>query len=314
MKKYRALEIWFVCLGIKIYLCLCIQNPHKAMNSKIPAYLTEKNNIIRLILFTAAFALLFINIFKPFGSRDWYKISDLKFFIFASLIVLVGMLVVVVSRLIMLAYVRKNSLTYWQYGLWVLAEILAMSMFYALFTKFIPKENVNRDFVEIFNDSAFHASLILLLPYAILWLYFSWRDKTRMLEKLSQEDQSAEAPKKALIAFPDEKGELKISIMLDNLLYVDSADNYATIHYLNKSRLSHFLIRNSLKWMEENLTIDSPLVRCHRSFIVNLDKVKVLRKTKDGIYLDLDAENTPDIPVSKTYYERVMNKFSKYSV
>jgi hypothetical protein len=40
----------------------------------------------------------------------------------------------------------------------------------------------------------------------------------------------------------------------------------------------------------------------------------VLRKTKDGIYLDLDAENTPDIPVSKTYYERVMNKFSKYSV
>ena len=135
-----------------------------------------------------------------------------------------------------------------------------------------------------------------------------------MLEKLSQEDQSAEAPKKALIAFPDEKGELKISIMLDNLLYVDSADNYATIHYLNKSRLSHFLIRNSLKWMEENLTIDSPLVRCHRSFIVNLDKVKVLRKTKDGIYLDLDAENTPDIPVSKTYYERVMNKFSKYSV
>ena len=177
MKKYRALEMWFVCLGIKIYLCLCIQNPHKAMNSKIPAYLTEKNNIIRLILFTAAFALLFINIFKPFGSRDWYKISDLKFFIFASLIVLVGMLVVVVSRLIMLAFVRKNSLTYWQYGLWVLAEILSMSMFYALFTKFIPKENVNRDFVQIFNDSAFHASLILLLPYSILWLYFSWRDK-----------------------------------------------------------------------------------------------------------------------------------------
>jgi DNA-binding LytR/AlgR family response regulator len=306
--------MWFVCLHRKTYLCLCFLIPRKTMNNKIPAYLTEKNNIIRLILFTAAFALLFINIFKPFGSRDWYKISDLKFFIFASLIVLVGMLVVVVSRLIMLAYVRKNSITYGQYGLWVLAEILSMSMFYALFTKFIPKENAMRDFVQIFNDSAFHASLILLLPYAILWLYFSWRDKTHMLEKLSQEDQPAEVPKKTLIAFPDEKGELNISIMLENLLYVDSADNYATIYYLNKSKLSHFLLRNSLKWMEENLTTESSLVRCHRSFIVNLDKVKVLRKTKDGIYLELDAENTPDIPVSKTYYERVMNRFSKYSV
>ncbi len=51
-----------------------------------------------------------------------------------------------------------------------------------------------------------------------------------------------------------------------------------------------------------------------RSYIVNLDMVKVLRKTKDGIFLEMDALNTPDIPVSKTYYERVMDKFSKYSV
>lgn len=135
-----------------------------------------------------------------------------------------------------------------------------------------------------------------------------------MLERMKQEDKMVELPKKNLIAFLDEKGEFKISIVLENLLYVDSADNYATIHYLNKSKLSHFLIRNSLKWMEENLTKETPLVRCHRSYIVNLDKVKVLRKTKDGIFLELDALNTSDIPVSKTYYERVMTKFSKYSV
>ena len=284
------------------------------MNTKVPVYMYEKNNIIRLILFTAIFALLFINIFKPFGSRDWYKISDFKFLVFASLIVLVGMLVVVVSRLIMMAYVRKNTLTYLRYGAWVLAEILAMSMFYAVFTKFIPAENADRDFLQIYYDSTLHAALILLLPYSILWLYFSWREKNMMLEQMKQDDKTADFPKKNLIGFTDEKGELKISIMLENLLYVDSADNYATIHYLNKSKISHFLIRNSLKWMEENMTKETPLVRCHRSYLVNLDKVKVLRKTKDGILLELDAINTPDIPVSKTYYERVMTKFSQYSV
>ena len=170
-----------------------------------------------------------------------------------------------------------------------------------MFSKFIPKEGANRDFLDIFHKSTVNTSLVLLLPYSILWLYFSWRDKDIMLEKMSQEEPVVELPKKNLIAFPDEKGELRISIMLENLLYVDSADNYATIHYLNKSKLSHFLIRNSLKWMEENLTKDSPLVRCHRSYVVNLDKVKVLRKTKDGIYLELDAVNTPDIPVRKPY-------------
>ena len=285
------------------------------MNTKIPAYLYEKSNVVRLILLTATFALLFINIFQPFGSRGWYPhISDFKYFFFSSLIILTGMLVVVVSRLIMLAYTKKNDLYLWQYLIWILVEIVAMSLFYTLFSKYIPKEGLNRDILEIFRQSTINTSLVLLLPYAILWLYFSWRDKNNLLEKLAKAEPNVEVAKKNLVAFSDEKGELKISIMLENLLYVDSADNYATIHYLNKSKLSHYLIRNSLKWMEENLTKDSPLVRCHRSYIVNLDKVKVLRKTKEGIFLELDTDNTPDIPVSKTYYERVMSKFSKYTV
>ena len=285
------------------------------MNTKIPAYLYEKSNVIRLILLTATFALLFINIFQPFGSRGWYPhISDFKYFFFSSLIILTGMLVVVVSRLIMLSYTKKSDLYLWQYLLWIVIEIVAMSLFYTLFSKYIPKEGLNRDILEIFRQSTINTSLVLLLPYAILWLYFSWRDKNNLLQKLAKAEPSVEVAKKNLIAFPDEKGELKISIMLENLLYVDSADNYATIHYLNKSKLSHYLIRNSLKWMEEHLTKDSPLVRCHRSYIVNLDKVKVLRKTKEGIFLELDTDTTPDIPVSKTYYERVMSKFSNYTV
>jgi membrane-associated phospholipid phosphatase len=95
----------------------------------------EKGNITRLILFTALFALLFINIFQPYNSRDWYPgISEFKYFFFSSLIILTGMLVVVVSRLIMLAFTKKNSLLVWQYACWILVEILAMS----LFTPFLP--------------------------------------------------------------------------------------------------------------------------------------------------------------------------------
>jgi len=284
------------------------------VNTKIPSYLYDKANINRLIFFTAIFALLFVNIFQPFGSRAWYpNISDFKYFFFSSLIILIGMLVVVISRYILLQYVRKHSLTYFQYALWVMAEILAMSLFYSLFTKFIPEEGLKRDFVEIFHKSTVNTSLVLLLPYSILWLYFSWSDKNNLLQKIAEEDQHTGAQRKNSIAFPDEKGELRITIMLENLLYIDSSDNYVTIHYLNKSKLSHFLIRNTLKWMDDNLTNDSQLVRCHRSYIVNLDQVKVIRKDKGGIMMELDIVNTPDIPVSASYYERVMSKFSHYS-
>jgi len=285
------------------------------MNTKIPSYLYDKSNINRLILFTALFAVLFINIFQPFGSRGWYPyVSDIRYFFFSSLIILVGMLVVVVSRLGMLWFVKKHAVSYVQYVLWVLAEILAMSLFFSLFTKFIPKEGLHRDFIEIFHKSTFNTSLVILLPYSILWLYFSWRDKNNLLQKLTLTDQVAEVQRKNLIAFPDEKGVPRITIMLENLLYIDSADNYVTIHYLNKSKLSHFVIRNSLKWMDEHLTKESQLVRCHRSFIVNLDMVKVIRKNKEGIFMELDVVNTPDIPVSNSYYEQVMLKFSYYSI
>ena len=284
------------------------------MNGKIPVYLYEKGNSTKTIVFTAVFALLFINLFEPFGSRDWYPgVSDIKYFAFSSLIILTGMLVVVISRLILTAYSRRHDVLYWKYALWILCEIVAMAIFYTLFAKFFPKDGVERDLTEIFQQSLINTALVLLLPYAISWLYFSWKDKSAMLDDI-EKMRPADSRSKNLIAFPDEKGDLKISVMLENLLYIESADNYATIHYLNKSGISHFLLRNSLKWIEERYTSETPLTRCHRSYIVNMDKVKILKKIKGGIVIEIDAERTPDIPVSKTYYASFMDKFSQYSV
>lgn len=285
------------------------------MDKKIPYYLLERRNTIRLILFTACFALLFINIFQPFGSRNWYpNVSEFKYFFFSSLIILTGMLVVVISRLLLGLYAKKNEVNYLQYAGWVFSEIIAMSLFYALFSKYVPEGGEGRDFFVLLKNSAINTSLVLLLPYVMFFLYLSWRENNRLLSERVSDALSPGISKKGLIGFSDEKGELKISIMLENLIYIDSADNYATIHYINKEKMTKFLIRNSLKWMEHNLIKGTPLVRCHRSCIVNLDKVKVLRKTKAGIFLELDAPGVTDIPVSKTYYDKVMEKFSQYSI
>lgn len=283
------------------------------MNSKIPEYIYEKSNIIQLVLFTAAFALFFINVFQPFGSRDWYPdISDFTYFFFSSLIILTGMLVIAASRFIMWKYAKNNEISYLLYVIWVFVEILAMSIFFSLFAKFALEGGAQRDLAQVFKAAITNTSLVLLLPYLISWLYLSWKDKNDKLLRLKLQSNAEPESHKRLISFPDEKGEIKITLAADNLLFIESADNYITIHYLNKAKLSRFLLRNSLKKLEE-LTQETTLVRCHRSYIINLDKVKVMRKTKDGIFLELDAINTPDIPVSKTFYPQVMEKFSQYS-
>ena len=47
-----------------------------ALTRKIPTFHYEKSNLLRLVLFTAVFDLIFINLYKPFSSLTWYPVSE----------------------------------------------------------------------------------------------------------------------------------------------------------------------------------------------------------------------------------------------
>lgn len=274
----------------------------------IPSYLNEKQNIIRLVLFTSLFALVFINTYSPFGADRWYNLTRFEFFTFSSLVILVGVLVVVISRIIMYHTSKKHSIIIWQYLVWIGAEIFSMAIVYTLFEKLFLKDP--RLFTELVKNSSRNTALVLLLPYSISWLYFSWRDKKEQIERLADSPPSSDNSRN-MIPFYDDKGILKFSVMKENLLYLESAENYVNICYLNKGKVSKYLLRDTLKKMEESF-IGTEIVRCHRSYIVNFEKVKVIRKDKDGLKLEFDNPSMADIPVSKTYVNTVMQTFSKY--
>ena len=277
-------------------------------DQKIPSYIYGKQNIVRLILWTALFALVFINIYKPFSSTSWYKVSEFKFFVFSSLIILTGVLVVVLSRIILFHWGKRHAITVRAYAIWIVLEIFFMSLFYTIYTLVL---NPEREYMEVFNDSAVNTSLVLLLPYSVLHLYFSYKEKERQL-RLLEENQTEAAVRQSVFSFYDEKNELRLSVKRSNLLYLESADNYVCILYLNKGQLTKFMLRNSLKAIEESLA-DTNVLRCHRSFMVNFDQVKVIRREKEGVYLELGIEKVPDIPISKTYSEKVTRWFQTYS-
>jgi hypothetical protein len=274
----------------------------------IPSYLNVKQNIIRLVLFTSLFALVFINAYSPFGADRWYNLTRLQFFTFSSLTILVGVLVVVISRIIMYHFSKNHTLNLWQYLLWIAAEIFSMAVAYTLFEKIFLKDP--RLFTELLKNSCRNTALVLLLPYSVLWLYFSWRDKKEQIERLADSPAFSDSSRN-MIPFYDDKGILKFSVMKENLLYLESAENYVNICYLNKGKVSKYLLRDTLKKMEESFT-GTEIVRCHRSYIVNFEKVKVIRKEKDGLKLEFDNPHMADIPVSKTYVNTVMQTFSKF--
>jgi len=275
----------------------------------VPAFLYQKRNIIRLILFTSLFALVFINIYAPFGADRWFDLDQLEFFTYSSLVILTGVLVVVISRIIMYYYGKRHAINHYNYFAWIAGEIFMMALFYTLFETLVLKDP--RNFYELLKLSARNTALVLLLPYSIMWLYFSWRDKKEQIERMAGIQEGSGNPRD-MIPFYDEKSVLKFSVKKENLLYLESAENYVSICYLNKGRISKYLLRDTLKRMEENFN-GTGIIRCHRSYMVNFEKVKVIRKDKDGLKLELETPAVIDLPVSKTYVDNVMQTFSMFS-
>lgn len=274
----------------------------------IPHYLNKKENIVQLILFTSLFALVFINIYSPFGVDKWFNLTKLEFLTYSSIIILAGVLVVVLSRLIMYHVCKKHVINLWQYLLWIFAEILFMALVYALFDKLFLKDT--RIFTELVKVSARNTALVLLLPYSVMWLYFSLHDKKEQIDRMV-DIKSFSGNTRDMIAFYDDKSILKFSVKRDNLLYIESSENYVSICYLNKGNVSKYLLRDTLKKIEE-IFAGTDIIRTHRSYMVNFEKVKVIRKDKDGLRLELESPSAIDIPVSKTYIDLVMQTFSRY--
>lgn len=181
------------------------------MRRKIPPYIYKKSNLVLLVVFTAVFALLFINIYKPFESHQWYPITKFEYFLYSSLIILTGVLVVVISRIVLFYYTKSRTLTYWQYIIWVAADIFFMSLFYTLYSYTLEE---TRDFAEVFRSSVINTSLILLLPYSISILYLSWKEKSKQVVALEEERIHGEdSPlSSGTFTFYDEKGKLQLSV------------------------------------------------------------------------------------------------------
>ena len=274
----------------------------------ISEYLCEKRKIIQLILFTSIFALVFINIYSPFGIAKWLTYTRLEFLTYSSLVILAGVLVVVVSRIIMYNVCQQRIINLWQYLLWIFAEIFFMALFYAIFDKLLL--NDSRLFTDLVKVSAKNTALVLLIPYTIMWLYFSWNEKKEQIERLA-DIQSYSDNSREMIAFYDDKSVLRFSLKRESLLYIESSENYISICYINKGKVSKYLLRDTLKKMEE-MFAGQDIIRTHRSYMVNFEKVKVIKRDKDGFSLELDSPLAIDIPVSKTYIDPVMKTFSRY--
>lgn len=283
------------------------------MNKRIPEYFLEKTQLIATVTFAVLFAIVFLNIYIPFSDTAWFRLGDSVFFLFTAGFAAISICILIASRILMYHSKKWFKMTDLEYVLWCFAEVVLICIFYTFVTVDVQKP-AEMPPLQIFGKAFLYGVICLIIPYTIAGMYFAIVDKNRTIRLMSSKgfasDQEPFRGVESQITLFDNSGSLKLSIKSSSLYYIESDDNYIKVWYTDsKGELKTYMLRCRLKTIEDSFKGTS-LIRCHRKYIVNSDKVKVLRKESEGYFLDLDNVDIPPIMVTKTYMENVLSRFS----
>ncbi len=292
------------------------------MNKYLPEFLLGKNQMLGTVTFSVLFAIVFLNIYIPFSDTAWFRLGDSIFFLFTAGFIFISMLILIASRILMYHTRKWFRMTYLIYILWSIAEVVLICAFYTFVTIDV-QQPATLTAMEIFSKALLYGTIALIIPEILSGMYYSIEDKDKTISLMNsmgvvtdEEQQPSSGDNiqhntSDKISLCDNSGSLKFSVSCSNLYYIESDDNYINIWYTdNSGALKMYMMRCRLKTVEETFR-NSPLIRCNRKYIVNRQKVKVLKKERDGYVMELDNESIPQIPVTKTYLKNVLKEFSE---
>ena len=208
-------------------------------DKELPKFLLDKRYLTVSVFFILTFSVLFMAIYSPFSSTAWFSLTNLEDFGVTAAFYIVALAILSISKLIM--YNSQNHINFnlWKYIIWIIAEVVIISIFYTHFT-YVFVNPFESSVINILGKSFGCALLIIAIPYTILTLYAAYRAKAEELQILQYEMSLSNESSMAypsLINFYDYNGSLKLTINSDSLYYMESQDNYIKIHYENNGKL-----------------------------------------------------------------------------
>lgn len=288
---------------------------------KVPRYLLGRKELTWTLVFTALFTFVFMMLNIPFSRNPWLDLMDGGSVVLLVCFFLACVVIVTVSRMLLFRRGYLKGVSVLGYVLWSLAEMVLVSLLYTFFTAEGRKIGLidlgGRSLLKVFFESMVFAFWCMGVPYLIACLYFSLADKSNTMRLTDYGNVVSDVPAKPYedkkITLFDNSGALKFSISSENLYFIESDDNYIKVWYSDCSgQMRQYMLRCRLKTVEDSFA-GSDLVRCHRKYIVNITKVRILKAEKEGYKISLGIDGAGTIPISRTYEQNVLSRFNSKS-
>jgi len=128
------------------------------------------------------------------------------------------------------------------------------------------------------------------------------------LEKIRQiKADPAHVHPNLVTVYADTKESLQFHF--SDLLYIEASENYSTVYWTNQHAVESRMLRVNLKSLEQQLD-NHFTVRCHRSFLVNINAIAHVTGNANGYKLSM--KGTPvTIPVSRSKGKEVMERIQQ---
>ncbi|NPA37044.1 MAG: LytTR family transcriptional regulator [Chlorobi bacterium] len=250
-------------------------------------FLDELRYRIVLVLIIMVYSVFFMVTFDPFTISSMLKLKWLGLVAMG----LLGTVPIAISQLVIRPLIRIKTFKVKHFLLWFAAEVIALTILMAIMYDDDSEYSFFKDFQTTFKYTALLA--IIIYSFAILIIVLIQVNKEKNTKnKITSKDID-------LISFKDERDQVKFSVKRKDILYIESTDNYITVFFSNGGKVSKHMIRTSLKRVEES-ELSTKLLRCHRSFIVNLENVEWMKKEGRNFVLKI-REIESFIPVSRSY-------------
>lgn len=248
------------------------------------------------LLYMLGLPLFFISFVLIYQPRAIYQLLDMQQAMFSfntTIITCIILGVMIISRVLLLVLYQQFRMDWWRFVVWEVAETVIMGLFMALYLTLMYQGEFL--YFQMVGQSTYNLLIINIYPYVIFNLAMAIAHQKE--ESASYDD--------TLMRFVDSTQRVKLMIASSAVLYIKAEENYVHIYYMEGERQKTYPLRASMKSLEE-LMHKHGLIRCQRSYYVNPQHIKVLRRDKEGmITAELNTLNAQAIPVSPRYYDEL---------
>lgn len=282
-----------------------------SLNQPYPVNESIKWRLVNCILF-GTFVFLFLFIFQPFELSKLPKHIGFIALGYGLVCVVVMAILNVGFFMLFPSYFSESNWTTRKEITWSILNVFCIGIanyFFSILIHLAAFTWMNLFWFEMYTTAVaiFPITISILINQVRLRSQFE-RQSAKINETIDKK-QNREPESKAPSTISITNGNETFELVVEDFLFAKSEDNYVNVYYLNNQSVLRKMLRNTLKQVYSMCAQHPNILKCHKSYLVNLKHVQRLSGNAQGYKLHVLGTDEV-ISVSRSLNETIKQYFT----